>query len=150
MWWKKVTSPGKSCLRCGDGMLMDWGRQKVYKCNDPVMSPCEYEHPDIFFSFLFHEQKAFEIYINKVLSSSLFNSSCFCFKDGLDVFLFLLLFFLFCNLHPFYVTHWYNRWVLLSMWLFHFREKWKNPCRISILQTCWSNRRGKDGCRLQD
>lgn len=92
MWWKKVTSLGKSCLRCGDGMLMDWGRQKVYKCN-PVMSPCEYEHPDIsFFFFLFHKQKALEMYINKVLSSSLLNTSCFCFKDGLGVFLFLLLF----------------------------------------------------------
>lgn len=39
MWWKKVTSPGKSCMRCGDGMLMDWGRRKVYKCNDLLMSP---------------------------------------------------------------------------------------------------------------
>lgn len=86
MWWKKVASPGKSCLRCGDGMLMDWGRQKVYKCNDPVMSPCEYEHPDIFYSFLFHKQKALEMYINKVLSSSLLNTTCFCFKDGLGVF----------------------------------------------------------------
>lgn len=73
---------------------MDWGRQKIYKCNEPVMSPCEYEHPDIFFPFfLLHKGKALEMYINKVLSSSLLNITCFCFKDGLVVFLFLLLFF---------------------------------------------------------
>lgn len=45
------------------------------------------------FSFLFHKQKALEMYINKVLGSSLLNTSCFCFKDGHGVFLFLLLFF---------------------------------------------------------
>lgn len=57
MWWKKVTSPGKYCMGCGDGLLMYWGRQSVCKCNDLLMPWCKYWDPDLFLSFFFFSPK---------------------------------------------------------------------------------------------